>query len=307
MFTWYGPEAGAGRQLRRYPVRPRLMLAPGRLFMKPPKRWRPSSILPCRAPWAERDAHAVVERRAEAAAGHDQHAGGLAAPWARTHRRCGRCRRPCRARRTASGAVARRWVSTASIVTSRRACRARWRRPRIASAIRRRSPPSDTAPSSSATACRGRGCCTAARARSLRSPRTRFDPAEPPAESARPLRVRVDADDVRVIGGRPGVVRGRRLEVLALVGEVDREPGAGVARSSRASPRPAPAAAIWLVGLSGAPNSTRRGRCDRTGGENSRAMPAGSRFGQVRPRRAGSSTRRRTIFTPGTAKASWPS
>ena len=57
--------------------------------------------------------------------------------------------------------------------------------------------------------------------------RLRFNPPQPPAQSARPLRVGVNADHVRVIGGRPRVVRRRRLEVLALVGKVDREPRTG--------------------------------------------------------------------------------
>ena len=41
----------------------------------------------------------------------------------------------------------------------------------------------------------------------------------------------MDADHVGMVGGRPGVVGRRRLEVLALVGEVDRQPRAGCRRA----------------------------------------------------------------------------
>ena len=51
----------------------------------------------------------------------------------------------------------------------------------------------------------------------------------------------------------------------------------------------------WLVGLSGAPMSTRRGRCASNKRVNSRAMPAGSLSGKY-DHVCGSRTRKRTIF-----------
>ena len=98
-----------------------------------------------------------------------------------------------------------------------------------------------------------------------------------------------------MIGGRPRVIRGRRLEELALVGEVDREPRAGVRGSLAASRRRAPAAGSGSSDCRARRTAPAAADARSNSRLNSRDARSGSVVGQY-DHVCGSSTRSRTIF-----------
>ena len=134
------------------------------------------------------------------------------------------------------------------------------------------------------------------------------EPAETPAESAPPLRVRVDADDVRMIRGRPRVIRRRRRQST---GTCRRSRSASHAPASRGARR------AWRRRATAAESGwsdcrvrrTARAAAGARSNERRKSAMERSRIRrrQIRPRRADRSRAAGRSSCPGAANASCPS